>query len=317
LTAALAARTFGAALAVSSLLSFSAYAQGRTVAITVDDLPCAGCTADRSTAEMVNRKILAAFRAHHVPVTGFVIQQGVEALGAEAGTGILKAWIGQGFDLANHTYSHPDINDLALSRIEEEIVRGESSLGPLLKVAGKKLQYFRFPFNHTGDTKEKHDAIAALLTQRGYRVATCTIDSSDYLFNNAYVRMLAKNDDNSARKLRQEYLAYTSTEIDYYAGLNRQVFGYEPPQVMLLHDNQLNADMIDQVLALFARKRYRFVTLEAAQSDAAYGTPDTYITRFGPMWGYRWAQERNVHVNGSLETDPPKWILDYGKESAK
>ena len=53
--------------------------------------------------------------------------------------------------------------------------------------------------------------------------------------------------------------------------------------------------------------------LDVAQSDAAYQTPDTYISKYGPMWGYRWAKERNVIVNGSLEPDPPKWILEYGK----
>jgi hypothetical protein len=128
--------------------------------------------------------------------------------------------------------------------------------------------------------------------------------------------MLGKNDRASAGKLRLEYLAYTNAEIDYYAALNKQVFGYEPPQVMLLHDNRLNADVIAQVLRLFETKHYRFVSLDDAQSDTAYRTPDSYITKFGPMWGYRWAKERNVRVNGSLETEPPKWILGYGKEPA-
>jgi hypothetical protein len=35
------------------------------------------------------------------------------------------------------------------------------------------------------------------------------------------------------------------------------------------------------------------------------------------MWGYRWAMERNVEVNGRLEPDPPKWIEDYGKAASK
>ena len=48
--------------------------------------------------------------------------------------------------------------------------------------------------------------------------------------------MLAKSDAASAQRLRTEYLDYTRTEIEYYAALNKQVFRYEPPQVMLLHD---------------------------------------------------------------------------------
>jgi hypothetical protein len=81
--------------------------------------------------------------------------------------------------------------------------------------------------------------------------------------------------------------------------------------VMLLHDNRLNSDVIEQVLKIFENMGYRFVSLDWAQADAAYRTPDTYITKFGPMWGYRWAAERNVKVNGSLEPGPPRWILEY------
>ena len=69
-------------------------------------------------------------------------------------------------------------------------MRGETSFVPLMRQAGKKPRFFRFPFNHTGDTIQKHEQVAAFLSQRGYRVATCTIDSSDYVFNSAYVRML-------------------------------------------------------------------------------------------------------------------------------
>jgi peptidoglycan/xylan/chitin deacetylase (PgdA/CDA1 family) len=294
------------------------FAQNRIVAMTVDDLPYVSgspspdVAGNASQAEIVNRRLLAAFRAHHVPVTGFVIQNRAESLG-QAGPKILQQWIREGFDLGNHTYSHPDINDLSIEQIREEIVRGESTIGALMKAAGKKLEFFRFPMNHTGETKVKHDTLAEFLLRRGYKLATCTIDNSDYLFNQAYVRMLANHDAVNARRLRSEYLAYTDSEIDYYAGLNRQVFGYEPPQVMLLHDNRLNADAIEQLLKLFRQKLYKFVSLASAQSDAAYRTPDTYITKFGLMWGYRWASELKVKLDGRLEPDPPKWVLEYGK----
>lgn len=305
-------------IALGLLWPMGASAQDRTVAITVDDLPYATVHAlspqDAAAAEEVNRKLLSTLRHHRVPVTGFVIQNSVEELGIAAGTEILKKWTNSEFDLGNHTYSHPDVNELSVAQIEDEIVRGETSFAPLMKQAGKKPKFFRFPMNHTGDTKEKHEQVAAFLTQRGYRLATCTIDNSDYLFNGAYVRMLARHDAPSAKRLRFEYLSYTSAEIDYYAGLNQQVFGYEPPQVMLLHDNRLNADVIEPLLALFEKKRYKFVSLDRAQSDSAYRIPDTYITKYGPMWGYRWAAERGVKVNGSLESEPAEWVLQYCKQ---
>ncbi len=287
------------------LLCFAAFAlsiQARTVAITLDDLPNAGA-GSAADAEGINKQLLAAFQTHHVPVTGFVIQQRVEALGPERGANILRQWTKQGLDLGNHTWSHSDVNDLSVAQIENEIVHGESTIGTV--------KFFRFPFNHTGDTKEKHDAIAAFLASRGYRLAVCTIDTSDYVFNNAYLLMLAKKDEPNAKRLRAEYLAYSETEIDYYAALNKQVLGYEPPEVMLLHANRLNADTINAILLQFKERGYRFVTLTEALSDPAYRIPDTYITKFGMMWGYRWARERNVKVNGKLEKDPPAWVTSY------
>lgn len=292
-------------------------AQHRSVAITVDDLPYASGNGNKPTvgddalAEKVNHRLLRAFRKHHIPVTGFVIEESVENLGLEFGLTVLKQWTVQGFDLGNHTYSHTDINQLSVPQIEDEILRGEISFVGLMKEVGKKPEFFRFPMNHTGDTKAKHDAVAAFLAQHGYQLATCTIDNSDYLFNTAYVRALEKKDEEFARKLRLEYVAYTSSEIDYYSALNKEVLGYEPPQVMLLHDNRLNADVIDSLVKLFEDKEYKFVSLRTAQSDPAYRIPDTYIAQYGPMWGYRWARERNVQVNGRSEPEPPQWVVDY------
>lgn len=300
-------------------LSLQVSAQQRTVAITVDDLPYAGHTvsavtsADAKRAVEVNRTLLGAFKRYRVPVTGFVNEGRAQGLGPNAGAQILRMWIAQGLDLGNHTYSHSDFNQLSVPQMEDQILRGETTVARLMKEAGKRLEFFRFPMNHTGDTKTKHDEIAAFLAQHGYKLATCTIDNSDYLFNDAYIRILAQNDQKTAKKLRLEYLAYTSSEIDYYASLNKHVLGYEPPQVMLLHDNQLNADVIDRLLELFVRKNYKFVTLATTESDLAYSIPDTFITQYGWMWGYRWAKEKNVKVHGSLEPEPSQWILRSAK----
>ena len=66
-------------------------------------------------------------------------------------------------------------------------------------------------------------------------MAACTVDNEDYVFNDAYLLMLSKKDKAAIKRLRADYLDYTSAEIDYYAALNRQVPGYEPPQIIVLH----------------------------------------------------------------------------------
>lgn len=294
------------------LCSIPVHAQTRSVALTFDDLPAAGTT-DPATIKSVNQSILSALSRHKAPAIGFVNAGKLPAQGAgEPDTTILKEWTRHREGLGNHTFSHGDLNSLSIESFEKEIVDGEAPLRPLLAHAGKRLEYFRFPFNHTGDTAEKHTAIGAFLAQHGYRVAPCTIDNSDFIFNRAYLVALSRHDDEALARIRSEYLAYTAAEIDYYSRLHRQVLGREIPHVMLLHVNQLNADTIEEVLKIFEGKNYRFVDLASALSDPAYGIPDTLIFKDGWMWGYRWARERNVKFDGTLEPEPPAWISSYG-----
>jgi len=291
------------------------FAQARTVALTFDDLPVVEEN-DPTRAQAITSSILDALNRRHASAIGFVIGQRVEELGNAQGKHLLEQWTRHGHSLGNHTFSHPDLNNLTAEQFDQDVIANEKILDSVRAKDGSNFRYFRFPYNHTGNTETKHSAVAAFLAKRGYRVATCTIDNEDYLFNHAYVLMLSRKDEASARRLRAEYLAYTATEIDYYNSLHKQVFGREIPQVMLLHVNQLNADVIDELLAIFEQKQYRFVTLDTAQSNPAYQTPDRLATAGGTMWGYRWAKERGVKVDGRLETEPAAWISEYGREPA-
>ncbi|MBL7396100.1 hypothetical protein, partial [Escherichia coli] len=79
-----------------------------------------------------------------------------------------------------------------------------------------KLKFFRFPYNHVGDTVEKRQAAEALLASHGYRLAAATIDTSDYVFDQAYERALAKADDWARRRIEEAYLEHSRTQIAYY-----------------------------------------------------------------------------------------------------
>ena len=156
------------ALIVSGVLLVpcEARAQPHAVAITVDDLPFVSGNpqplnpSDAKRAVQVNEKILRAFASQRIPATGFVIEQHVQELGIQVSTKILKGWIRPGFDLGNHMYSHPDVNSLSAEQVEQEITQGEATIRPLLESVSRKPTFLRFPYNHTGDNKEKHDTIS-------------------------------------------------------------------------------------------------------------------------------------------------------------
>jgi peptidoglycan/xylan/chitin deacetylase (PgdA/CDA1 family) len=291
----------------------------RTVALTFDDLPAADSLPRASEASRGGREpsavaatnlaILQALDRHRAPATGFVIGERVEML--PNGRELLQQWIERGHDLGNHTFSHGDVNTQSVQTFTNEVARTEAIIRPLLPSPRTLPLYLRFPFNHTGDSADKHDAIAAWLGQRGYEVAVCTIDNSDYIFASAYSRTIASGGAEAAI-LRTEYLAHTAKIIDYYTGLHRMVFGRETTHVMLLHANRLNADVLDRLLELFEERQFRFVSLRDAQADPAFKTADTWRTKAGPMWGYRWARSLGVRVNGALEPEPAGWVKSAG-----
>lgn len=290
----------------------------RSVAITFDDLPYAGPIGDAEgdlTADevvLLNARVRGVLQRYSVPATAFVVEATAEAVGDQARQ-ILRDWTLGPLSLGNHSYSHADTNELDLAGIEQEISRGEASIRPLMEDADKPLRFMRFPMNHTGDTEEKRAGIEAMLQRRGYVAAGSTIDTSDYVFERAYGAALLRKDNTCAARIRQAYVRHSAVQIDYYAALNLQVLGYEPPEIALLHLNRINADTLEDLLELYTSRGYRFVSLDEAHRDPAYVGATTFVSRYGPMWGYRWARERRVRVNGAAEAEPPEWLTRYAE----
>ncbi|MEO6718441.1 MAG: polysaccharide deacetylase family protein [Novosphingobium sp.] len=285
--------------------------QAKLVAITFDDLPFANASkqtqVDAAHANAAIRRTLVHWR---VPATGFVTEKSVQAL-AEVGAPLLRAWLEAGFDLGNHGATHADSNILDIDGVSREIVEGEATIAPLAKAYGRPLTFYRFAYNHVGDTDQKRSAIEHLLAEHGYRLAASTIDTSDYMFDQAYTR--AANDHAMRRRIERAYLDYSRNQIRYYQALNKQVLGREPPAILLLHLNRLNAAALNQLLSIFRSEGFQFVSLSDAQADDAYRISPTITTRFGPMWGYRWARERAVRIDGSKESEPPEWLQKFAE----
>jgi len=128
---------------------------GRQVAITIDDLPRGGDLgpADLASIRAMTEQLLRPFREQKIPVIGFV-NQGRAGLSATDLRQILDLWLDAGGSLGNHTYSHPDLNGMPLEQYTADILKGEPVLRAALAARGKKLEFYRHPFLHTGPTPE-------------------------------------------------------------------------------------------------------------------------------------------------------------------
>ena len=288
----------------------------RKVVITVDDLPGAEPGTDHAASnieylQQINHDIPAILRSHHVPAIGFVNEWKLQVPGQrDARAALLQTWLDDGLTLGNHTYSHPDFSKTPLAQYEDETIRGEVVTSALMAAKGEKEKYFRHPFLATGPNAVDKAEFEAFLERRGYRVAPVTIDPSDYAFNDVFGEALEKNDRELVAKVKREYLDYMDKVFAFEEEDSRKLFGREIPQILLIHDSNLNAQCLDAVLARIANRGYTFISLDDALADPAYGTPDLYVGPLGISWLTRWRLSFHLPLNYETDPDPPKWVMD-------
>lgn len=300
-----------AALLLTALLAIAnpalAAAPARSIAVTIDDLPYApgGLPCTRAEADAFTNRFLAMLVRQKVPAIGFANPgRGCEDRAADPA--LLERWLVAGFNLGSHSSTHPNINDVGLEAYAADIIAAEPVLKPLLARYGKQLIWYRHPFLRTGATPEIRQGIESLLAGRGYRVAAVTFDNSEWVYAAAYARALRKGDADEARRVGEAYVEHMQAVAAHFEERSVAILGREPPQVLLIHANQLNRDWFPQVHKMLAGRGYRFVSLEQAQSDPAYAQRDTHVGRYGMSWLLRWGKAKGVPV--VREPDPPEWV---------
>src|SRR6476620_7087458 len=299
--------------AVSSLRSSAAAKPDRQVAITIDDLPAASAnTMPTATMTEMTAKLLGTMRDQKVPRVGFVNEKKLYKLGeVDERINALKMWMDYGFELGNHTFAHTSLNKVPLQFWEEEVVRGETVTSMLMAQHNMKLRYLRHPYLDTGRDLETRRQAEAFLAQRGYRIAPITLDAWDWMYAGVYEDAKKRGDTALQDELTRSYLSYSDQVFAYSEQLAKQTIGYEPKQILLLHGNQLEADHIGELLDVMRKRGYRFIPLQDALGDQAYGLPDTYVGEEGTGWIDHWAVSMGKPPQGSPVF--PQWVIDRSK----
>ena len=279
----------------------------RRVAITIDDGPVVGDMRDLGNFQRITSGLIGSLVAEKVPATIFVNERQLNVPGQrDDRAAALEQWLDAGFDLGNHTYSHPSLNNVPLSQFQDDVIKGEVIMRPLMEQRGRTLVWFRYPFLHSGTTSEIHQGIVDFLAQRQYRVAPVTVDYADYTFAGAYSRQLASGDEARAEKIKAAYLAQVDAGFEYAEQASIEVFGHEVAQILLIHCNELNAISLRQSVARIRQRGYDFITLEEAMKDSAYERPDTFAGS-GGSWLSRSAAAMGKKITVARPA-VPSWV---------
>ncbi|PAX06819.1 hypothetical protein CKY28_16585 [Sphingomonas lenta] len=245
----------------------AASADAPLLAITVDDMPVHGALPPGETHLSVTRRLIAAFREAGVAAPmGFLNAGRIGDAGD--GEAVLRAWRAAGFPIANHAWSHPNLEGMDAPAFLADVRRNEPVLKRLMPRGGWR--WFRYPFLSEGSDPAKRDAVRAGLQAGGYRVAAVTMDFGDYAWNTAYARCAARGDTAAIAALERSFMDAARVDALRARAMSRGAFGRDIPYVLLLHLGGMDARMMPRLLAMYRELGFRFTSLEKAQADPFY-----------------------------------------------
>ncbi|QDX24725.1 polysaccharide deacetylase family protein [Sphingomonas suaedae] len=259
------------ALIACLLLALPATAQKR-IALSFDDAPRgAGAFLDPDTRA---KKLTAALRKAGVKQAVFFVNPGtIGQPGHGDGLANLDRYVKAGHVLANHGWSHLKLASTETQAYLADLDRAEAWLKPR---PGYR-PWFRFPFlDEGGKDKAKRDAIRAGLKARGLTNGYVTAESSDWNIEALAIaaKQAGKNIDMKA--LRDLYVESHVEAAEFYDALALKTLGRSPAHVMLLHETDIAALFIGDLVKALKAKGWTIVTADQAYADPLRdAAPDT------------------------------------------
>ncbi|QMT59522.1 polysaccharide deacetylase family protein [Legionella sp. PC997] len=244
-----------------TLVSSVCFADDKEIAITMDDLPLVASRMDtpgnrqRSTERFT--QIVQTFQKYKVPVTGFVIAGAIE----KGQWDFLEQFRKAGFMLGNHTYSHYNLNQLSADKYIADVSRADKILTPIMT----EPKYFRYPYLAEGKN-DKKQKVFDYLKEHNYTIAPVTIDSKDFDFNEMLYKVPYRSREKYIQKIKPRYLAYIWKQT---LRAEKNAKGENAKQILLIHANLLNSYVLGDILEMYQKNGYKFISLAEALKNPA------------------------------------------------
>jgi peptidoglycan-N-acetylglucosamine deacetylase len=176
----------------------------------------------------------------------------------------LRAYAKDGHVLANHTATHPILSDIPAERFLADIDAAEKWLKP---EKGYR-PWFRFPqLDEGGRNITKRDAVRAGLTARGLRNGYVTADGWDWKLESLTRRAVQAGKPIDHDGLRDLYVETHVLAADFADRLARRTLRRAPAHVLLLHETDLAALYIEDLVKALRADGWTIITADEAYAD--------------------------------------------------
>lgn len=236
---------------------------GKRIALTFDDIP-------RSPGAWFmpderSERLIAQLRAGRVRQAAFFVNPG--NLGQPHGAGGARRianYVRAGHVIANHSATHPNLISVSAEAYLADIDRAEE----WLRGRDGRRPWFRFPYlNEGGRDHAKRDAIRAGLAARGLMNGYVTVDGSDWNMEQRTIDAVRAGLAVDREALRDLYIETHVEAAEFYDALARRTIGRSPAHVLLLHETDLAALWIADLVAALRARGWEIVSADEAFAD--------------------------------------------------
>lgn len=283
-------------VAVFSIGITSAAASEKRIALTFDDIP-----RERGaflTPDERSEKLITALKAAGVEQAAFFINPAkLKDPDGVGGEDRIAAYVKAGHVIANHSDTHISLN----ANSAETFLADVDAAHIWLKDRPGFRPWMRFPYLHEGGAdKAKRDAARAGLAARGLRNGYVTADGNDWNLEALTVKAVKEGREINMKALRRLYLTTQLSGIEYHDAMARQTLGRSPAHVMLLHETDIAAMFIGDLVTELRARGWTIISADEAFRDPLVtAMPDVPFSSGTLTGSLAWEKEM----------DPPVWPI--------
>jgi peptidoglycan/xylan/chitin deacetylase (PgdA/CDA1 family) len=251
-------------LLLAGLTAFAAPAHAqKRIALTFDDVP-------RNRGAFLSpgqrtEALVASLKRARVRQAAFFVNPGFLANpdGAD-GEAHIRAYVAAGHVIGNHSFDHPHLN----ARSAEEYLANVDRAAAWLRGRKGYRPWFRFPFLDEGDRdKAKRDAVRAGLAARGLRNGYVTVDGGDWNIEALTIAAMKAGKPIDLAALRHLYVQSHVESASFHDALAVKTLGRSPAHVLLLHETDLAALFVADLVEALRADGWEIVTADEAFAD--------------------------------------------------
>ena len=244
----------------------------KRIALTFDDVPRdAGAFLDPDERA---ERLRAGLKNAGVEQAAFFVNPSMFA-DRPSGLAHLAGYMADGHVIANHSSTHPRLSQVPAAQYIADIDAAQAWLSLL----PNHRPWFRYPYlDEGGEDAAKRDALRAALAERGLSNGYVTVDASDWFYEDAARQAVRAGKRIDRDALRDLYVESHLEAAEFYDLLARKTIGRSPAHVLLLHETDLAALFVGDLVEALEARGWEIISADEAYADPIGGYTATYDT---------------------------------------